>query len=264
MIIKIGKLRFSTCILSFFVGVVGTLCFSHVLGAMNDIIFQRKTAILHQDLTVQAENMVRSGVVKQPVRRATMDIMCRTFNGALFEIMRMVLTYLIFFPRDELSTQIILVFDAENEKDHITASVLETAYKQLGVKVFFEEPPPPETLTSTFRDEGFSRTMWSNFYSDLYSNADYIGMIDSDTEFSFRPSTSHHLLLDWKKPVIHGIYVPNRDYSSVRYMIGRDGVGEFMYVFPFVIKREHFALMRKHIVLTTGHKTFDKSRLVGK
>ena len=30
-----------------------------------------------------------------------------------------------------------------------------------------------------------------------------------------------------------------------------------MYVFPFVIKREHFALMRKHIVLTTGHKTFE-------
>lgn len=253
MIIKIGKLRLSTCMLSFFLGVVGTLCFSLALGVLNDTAFHRKK-IIHQDLSVQTEQV--DVMVNQPIR-ATMDIMCRTYNGALFEIMRMVLTFLIFFPKDELSTQIILVFDAENEMDHITASVLETAYKQLGVKVFFEEPPPPETLTSTFRDEGFSRTMWSNFYSDLYSNADYIGMIDSDTEFSFRPSTPNHLLVDWKKPVIHGIYVPNRDYSSVRYMIGRDGVGEFMYVFPFVIKREHFALMRKHIVLTTGHTTFE-------
>jgi hypothetical protein len=188
-----------------------------------------------------------------------LDIMCRTFNGALFEIMRMLLTFLIFFPMHELSTQIILVFDAENELDHMTASILETAYKNLGVKVYFEEPPPPRTLTGTFRDEGFSRTQWSNFYSDLYSDADFIGMIDSDTEFSFRPSLPDHVILNWQKPIIHGIQVPNRDYSSIEYMIGREGVGEFMYVFPFVVKREHFALMRNHVIKTTGHTTFEQA-----
>lgn len=191
--------------------------------------------------------------------RPKMDIMCRTFNGAFFEIMRAVLTILIFFPVKELSTEIVLVFDAENELDHKAASVLEIAYKSLGVKVYFEEPPPPRTLTSMQRDEQFSRTQWSNFYSDLYSNADYIAIIDSDTEFSFRPSIPHHFLIDWKKPVIHGIQVPNRDYSAVRFMIGRDGAGEFMYVFPFVVKREHFVLMRNHVVKTTGLATFEEA-----
>jgi hypothetical protein len=193
------------------------------------------------------------------VKRPRMDIMCRTFNGAFFEIMRAVLTLLIFFPREELSTQIVLVFDAENELDHKAAAVLETAYKNIGVKSYFEEPPPANTLTNMQRDEQFSRTQWSNFYSELYSDADFIGIIDSDSEFSFRPSTPHHLLIDWKRPVIHGINVPNRDYSAVRFMIGRDGVGEFMYVFPFVIKREHFALMRNHIVQTTGLATFEQA-----
>jgi len=193
------------------------------------------------------------------IAKPRLDIMCRTFHGAFFEIMRMVVTYLIFFPKDEMATQIVLVLDAENELDHLTGSILETAYKDIGVRVLYEEPPPVGTLTSIQRSEGFSRTQWSNFYSDLYSDADFIGIIDSDAEFSFRPVLSKHVVVDGKKPVIHGIVAPGGPVECVTYMIGRDRVAEFMYVFPFVVKREHFALIRQHIVRTTGKETFEQA-----
>lgn len=193
------------------------------------------------------------------VSKPRMDIMCRTIHGALFEIMRMMFTYLIFFPRYELSTQMILVFDAESENDHLAGSLLETAYQSLGVKVFFEDPPPPGTLTARVRSEGYSRSQWSNFYSDLYSDADFIGMIDSDTEFSFRPSIYKHVVLDWKQPVIYGIWISSTNLQSVKFMLGVDAVAEFMYVFPFVVKREHFALMRNHVIKSTGYATFEQA-----
>jgi hypothetical protein len=155
---------------------------------------------------------------------------------------------------------VVIVLDAENELDRIVGSVLETAYRSVNVKVFFEEPPPPGTLTGRVRYEGYSRTQWSNFYSDLYSDADYIGLIDSDTEFSFRPITSKHFLLNWTKPVIHGIYDERIiSFDCVKFMIGKDAVGEFMYAFPFVVKREHFAAMRRHITQNTGHQTFEQA-----
>ena len=194
-----------------------------------------------------------------PIQRPRMDILCRTFHGAMFEILRMILTYLIFFPANELSSQLIIVLDAENELDRIVGSVLETAYKSMGLRVFYEETPPPGTLTARFRYEGFSRTQWSNFYSDLYSDADFIGIIDSDTEFSFRASPSKHFLLDWKKPVIHGIYVESLYFDCVKFMIGKDAVGDFMYVFPFIVKRGHFSMMRQHIIRHTGHQTFEQA-----
>jgi hypothetical protein len=186
-----------------------------------------------------------------------LDIICRTYHNALFELMQMVFTYLLFFPKDELSSHIILVFDAESELDHVAGSVLETAYKTLGVKVFFEEPPPPGTLTSRVRSEGFSRTQWSNFYSDLYSDADFIGMIDSDTEFSFRGSLSKHLILEGERPIIHGIRSGNQ--PVVKFMLGVEMAAEFMYVFPFVVKREHFAMMRAQVVQATGYATFEQA-----
>jgi len=198
--------------------------------------------------------------LKTKKNNPTLDIMCRTFHGGLFEILRFILTYLLFFPKDVMQTKIVLVFDSENKLDHMTASILETAFKEMGLKVFFEEPPPPHTLTSTMRDEGFSRSQWSNFYSDLYSNADFIGMIDSDTEFSFRPSIENHLIINLEKPVIYGIYFDNWPFfPHIKYMIGVDAVAEFMYVFPFIVKREHFLLMRQHIVKTTGVATFEQA-----
>jgi hypothetical protein len=193
--------------------------------------------------------------------RVSIDIMCRTFSGALFEILRMIFTYLLFFPVNELSPQIILVLDNENELDHAMGSMLEMAYAHLRVKAVYENPPPPGTLTARVRSENFSRTQWSNFYSDLYSEAEFIGIIDSDIEFSFRPIPEKHLLIDWKTPLIHGIvnYEDPRAMACARFMIGKEAVAEFMYIFPFIVRRKHFAPMREHIVRTTGCKSFEQA-----
>jgi hypothetical protein len=191
--------------------------------------------------------------------KVRIDIMCRTFHGALFEILRMIFTYLLFFPVDKLSPKMVLVLDAEHTLDHAMGTLLETAYKHIQLKAVYENPPPPGTLTARVRTEGYSRTQWSNFYSDLYSDAEFIGIIDSDTEFSFRPIPEKHLLVNWKTPVIHGIVIEPRFLESVKFMIGRNAVAEFMYVFPFIVKHKHFALMRQHIMQTTGYNSFEQA-----
>jgi hypothetical protein len=217
------------------------------------------------NISIQHNIHNRGGVIgkkqgtanQEPIVR--MDIMCRTFHGALFEILRMIFTYLLFFPVDKLSPGIVLVLDAEDALDHAMGSLLETAYKHIHLKAVYENPPPPGTLTARMRSEGFSRTQWSNFYSDLYSDAEFIGIIDSDVEFFFKPIPEKHLLLKWKTPVIHGILSDPRLLQCVKFMIGRDAVAEFMYVFPFIVKHKHFALMREHIMQTTGYNSFEQA-----
>jgi hypothetical protein len=186
------------------------------------------------------------------------EIICRTFHGAMFEIMRLLLTYCIFCPYSE---KLIIVLDAEVELDRKVGLILETAFSKLGVQVFYEMPPPANTVTNRVRYEGYSRTQWSNFYSDLYSDADIIGIVDSDTEFSFRPNFTAHVAVD-QKPVIHGIYLPLLQaiqQDCVQFMLKKPYVATFMYVFPFFVKREHFKLMREYVVNTTGKNTFEEA-----
>lgn len=40
-------------------------------------------------------------------------------------------------------------------------------------------------------------------------------------------------------------------------MIGKKAVAAFMFVFPVIVKQEHFAMMRQHIVATTGSTSFE-------
>jgi hypothetical protein len=171
----------------------------------------------------------------------------------------MIFTYLLFFPVNAISTEIVFVLDAENNLNHALGTMLETAYKHLRVRAVYEDPPPPGTLTARLRNEGYSRTQWSNFYSDLYSNAEFIGIIDSDIEFSFTPIPEKHLLLDWKTPVIHGIVKDQQEWQVVKFMIGKEAVAQFMYIFPFIVKRRHFALMREHVMRTTGCDSFEQA-----
>ena len=39
------------------------------------------------------------------------------------------------------------------------------------------------TLCSNWRREGYSRQQYSNFYADLYSDAEFVAIIDTDAAF---------------------------------------------------------------------------------
>ena len=200
--------------------------------------------------TPKAHYIHSETVVKPP----TIDIMCRTFWGAFWEIQRLVLTYRIFWPRHVFRSRVVIVLDDESERDHMMGTVLAYAFDD--IVVAYETLPKARTFTSDVSHEGFSRTQWSNFYSDRFSSAHIIGIVDSDAEFFFRADPSH-VLADGR-PVIHGFGAADPFFACVDFMIGKPAVAEFMYQFPFLVRREHFAPMRAHIAATTG-LTFEEA-----
>lgn len=51
------------------------------------------------------------------------------------------------------------------------------------IRVRYETEPLPNTTCSNWRRDGYARQQYSNFYADLYTDADYVGIIDSDAGF---------------------------------------------------------------------------------
>jgi hypothetical protein len=176
------------------------------------------------------------------------DLIIRTYWDSIYELLRMMLTYQIFWPYEEFQNQLIIVYDHESDLDHQMATLLETAWKKLyRVKVYTEKLPEDGTLTA--QPIGYYRSQYSNFYSDWYSQAEYIGILDSDVEFLRRPNAED--LFEDQKAILR--FVPahtaaHDHWISTEWLIGHPFVGDFMLTFPVMIKREHFALMRTHIM----------------
>jgi hypothetical protein len=74
-----------------------------------------------------------------------------------------------------------MIWDNESREDHWISNLL----KQLEPfpLIFFENKPVNNILCDNWRNEGYSRQQYSNFYNDNYTKNDYIGMVDSDTFF---------------------------------------------------------------------------------
>lgn len=108
---------------------------------------------------------------------------------------------------------------------------------------------------------GYSRQQYSNFYSDLYSSRDYIGIVDTDSYFA-TPVAPEDLFVDGK-PRLFGYNGCCTGWSdSLEEAIGGGySIGEFMVVigFPVMVKREHFSLMRDHITRRMGASSFEQA-----
>ena len=128
-------------------------------------------------------------------------------------------------------------------------------------KIRFEKKPVTKTFCSGWRNEGYSRQQYSNFYSELYTDKEYIGIIDGDVIF-VTPITPEDLFIKGK-PRVNG-YNGCCAYGfekSLPEVIGGEVIGEFMLnsVFPVVIKREHFKDMRDHITKRLGAGSFEEA-----
>ena len=114
----------------------------------------------------------------------SLSIMCRAYSGSVLEYYNVFLVgYHLFWPKEQWpNSDLVVVLDDENELDHRLGSVL--ANLPPYPKVHYEKMPTEQTFCSQDRRIGYSRQQYSNFYSDLYSGKDFIGIVDSDSVFS--------------------------------------------------------------------------------
>lgn len=101
---------------------------------------------------------------------------------------------------------------------------------------------------------GYARQQWSTFYADNYTDAEWIGIVDSDTAFitPVVPDDLFEKSQDGSKiraRVIGYNGCCTGLLDSVAEALGHEAKAEFMVVagFPFIVKRSHFAQVRKYI-----------------
>ena len=82
------------------------------------------------------------------------------------------------------SSGLVLVFDDDNSDDHMVATILQNLQLINPINVRYETKPPKHTTCSSWRREGYARQQYSNFYADLYTDADYVALVDGDAFFT--------------------------------------------------------------------------------
>jgi hypothetical protein len=90
--------------------------------------------------------------------------------------------------------------------------------------------------------------MWSNFYGERYSDAEFIGILDTDAFFAVTVYPED--LFENGKPRVIGYNGRGTGWEKAAVSaVGGDPLGEFMIAlgFPFIVRREHFAPFRAHI-----------------
>ncbi len=92
-----------------------------------------------------------------------------------------------------------LVFDDESEIDHRFAVTLANIPPYPKIK--FEKNPSERTFCSDWRSEGYSRQQYSNFYSDVYTDKEFIGIVDTDS-FFVTPVTPKDIFIEGKPRII--------------------------------------------------------------
>lgn len=81
------------------------------------------------------------------------------------------------------SSGLVVILDNDSVGDHRVGTILQNLNLPSRIDVRYEAPPPKGTTCGGWRREGYSRQQWSNFYADLYSDAEYVAIIDTDAAF---------------------------------------------------------------------------------
>ena len=131
----------------------------------------------------------------------SLSIMCRGYHGSVMEFYNIFLVgYNLFWPKDQWpNSDLVVVLDDDSELDHRLGTVLASLPPY--PNVYFETIPQQETFCSGDRRAGYSRQQYSNFYSDLYTDKDYVGIVDTDTYFQ-GPVVPENLFVDGKPRIV--------------------------------------------------------------
>ncbi len=136
----------------------------------------------------------------------TVDIITRTFYKHEDILVRnLVSTMNLFVNRNTF--KLVVVLDDESQMDHeLGNDILKKGYADC---VYYETLPSRhlelfQALAFPGLPWGYDRQQWSTFYMDLYSDADIIGVVDSDSTFTSY-LTYENILTEEGKIRLHGI-----------------------------------------------------------
>ena len=189
------------------------------------------------------------------------SVMCRLYDGSALEYYNVFhVSYLLFWPFDKwINSDVVIVFDDENEEQHRFGTIL--ANMPPYPKIHYEKDPGGNIFCSNWRRSGYARQQYSTFYMDLYTDSDYIAIVDSDSFFT-SPVMPEDLFINGKPRIIgyNGCCV-QQFIKGVNETIGEESPGEFMVAnaFPIIFKREHLKSIREHVTMRMKAKTFEEA-----
>ena len=141
-------------------------------------------------------------------------ILCRAFAGRIMEFYNVFLVgYNLFWPKAQWqNSDLVVVLDDDSELDHRLGTVLSNIWPY--PNIFFETVPEQETFCSGDRRTGYSRQQYSNFYSDLYTDKEFIAIVDSDMFFQ-GPVVPENLFVDGKPRIVGYIISVSSNYNFI-------------------------------------------------
>lgn len=201
------------------------------------------------------------------IDNVTYALLVRSYHGGSRLLNQYLLSTIPLFV-DSNKFPLTVILDEESPKDHELGHCLKSL--TLPISVEYEKLPGGRTNIESvdifpttawpgqrYGTKGYMRQLWSTYYFDLYTDAEIIGIVDSDS--SFFSYVTKSTILD---PVgriharaLYGIYYRN-DVTA----LGFNDIYEFMGParFPMWFYRETFANCRRHIA-TRFNTTFDEA-----
>ena len=146
----------------------------------------------------------------------------------------------LFWPPELYNITIVL--NSERPADYVLGNQILLMWPFPRV-VYIDRPIAAAIGTNRFSDR--FRMYYDAFYPELYTKAEYIGFVDTDTLFT-TPVTPQSLFED-KKPIVVGIAGKVYYAKCTEYILKANQLMICMSYFPVTIKVSHLVAMRLHI-----------------
>ena len=165
------------------------------------------------------------------------------------------------------NSELIFVTDRTGDlpffESNLTFIAREILPKNFKWSILFEETLMMNTIhhTRPLNYEGRHKQI-PRFWSDNFTNSEFIGIVDADTLF-VTPVMASDLFVDGK-PVMRGTFgCPSHfivEYwaKNVRELLNLPFVGNFMDYFPVIVRREDFEKLRNSILKQNNFTNFDQ------
>lgn len=167
-------------------------------------------------------------------------------------------TYMLFWP-DHANSTLRVLLDEEVKG--------EAVFEAFRTSVASLNPPRLEfsfiAQSPWYRGQGGLRQQYSMFWADNFTDAEFIGFVDSDG--ALITMVDREDLFENGKPVVNGRFgvetrAPWRNVPITTWAItGKEEPMRCMSYFPVVVHRAHLALIRAHITSHLHKRTFDEA-----
>ena len=196
----------------------------------------------------------------------SLALLCRSYAGMWGELLPSLQLFDIYWPDEYEQSRFVWVLDDESDADHMLRNAAGTDAIQR------PQRQSRRALRSQARQRhacprrgagyGYARQQYSNMYCDKYTDAEYVGIVDSDS-WPIRPPLPSDLFSLRSDGQYRALLVGYNGVSpwciGAKYLVGRPCPAEFMIRFPVLVKTVHFALMRRHITAHRNTSSFEEA-----